>query len=162
MAPKAAAAAKPAAKRPAEGADNPPAKKGGAGLGQGRKKSNGLGKASGGTSQVSLAMLLGARTPSSSPAPAPAPPPASAPAPSPATAPAEPFASSQALGECWHAIIGYGTNETDEAEVEKALQANRQLVQRVIATDENFFFGPAKELLLEPGSAEKHTVSRKT
>ena len=51
MAPKAAAAAKPAVKRPAEGADNPPAKKGGAGLGQGRKKSNGLGKATGGTSQ---------------------------------------------------------------------------------------------------------------
>ena len=51
MAPKAAAAAKPAVKRPAEGADNPPAKKGGVGLGQGRKKSNGLGKATGGTSQ---------------------------------------------------------------------------------------------------------------
>ena len=51
MAPKAVAAAKPAVKRPAEGAENPPAKKGGAGLGQGRKKSNGLGKATGGTSQ---------------------------------------------------------------------------------------------------------------
>ena len=51
MAPKAAAAAKPAVKRPAEGADNPPAKKGGVGLGQGRKKSNGLGKATGGTSE---------------------------------------------------------------------------------------------------------------
>ena len=69
MAPKASAGkAKPAAKRPAEAADDPPAKKGGAGLGQGRKKSNALGKDTGGRSQVSLATLLGARTPALTPA----------------------------------------------------------------------------------------------
>ena len=69
MAPKASAGkAKPAAKRPAEAADDPPAKKGGAGLGQGRKKANALGKDTGGKSQVSLATLLGARTPARTPA----------------------------------------------------------------------------------------------
>jgi len=156
-------APKPNAKPSAAPGGEPPSTKGGAGLGQGRKKATPAlgagqkdlhGNVLPAKTQVSLATLIGARTPAPSqitpdtPAdtPSPSPAPASAPAPPSSAAPA--FQSAQELGELWHSLIGYGDSETDEAEVEKVLKANSLVIRRVIATDESFFFGPAKELLL--------------
>jgi hypothetical protein len=118
-------------KRKADAATEPEKQpKGGARAGAGRKPADkGLGndKLNKKTpTQVSLTTLLGSRQ-----APAPTPTTSATPAaaqPSPATAPAplsgEPRFDEESLGPAWHAIIGYGDQEGDEAIVEEKLKAH--------------------------------------
>ena len=60
-----------------------------------------------------------------------------------------PFKSSEEVGAAWHECIGYGDGARDESKVEQQLKANPLFASRVLATDERFFFGTAKELLLQ-------------
>ena len=61
---------------------------------------------------------------------------------------AEPFQSSQELGEQWHHLCGFGEMELVEQHVETVLLENATFLQRVLASNDELFFGPAKELLL--------------
>jgi hypothetical protein len=140
----------PKGKAAAAADDEPPAKRGGSGRGQGRKPTPpAFGAPSKAAKQhMSIADLLGARAPASQTAPgaaaplapasaaSPAPAPAQAPAPAPSrTAAAPAFTSAQEVGETWHSIIGYGEEQTDEAAVEKLLKENSLIARRVLATD---------------------------
>ena len=66
------------------------------------------------------------------------------------------FASGEELGEAWHKLIGYekkgahGKNVPfTPDEVAVVLQADLTFVQRVLASEENYFIGREKDLLLE-------------
>ena len=62
---------------------------------------------------------------------------------------AEPFKDTNELGIAWHSLSGFDPEQqTDEGNVEKLLKAQPLMLQRVLVTDESFFFGPAKVLLL--------------
>ena len=58
------------------------------------------------------------------------------------------FSNSQELGEAWHSLIGFGEAEMDATQVEAVLAANPVFKARILITPPEFFFGPAKELLL--------------
>ena len=133
----------PAAKKP----------KGGGGRGAGRKKAapalGGVqtdlhGKRITEKKQMNLADMIGAqRSPAAAAAPK-------------KPAAAVGFASGEVLGEAWHALIGYEKQDAKgksvpftPEEVAIVLKANPTFVQRVLASDESYFIGPAKELLLE-------------
>jgi len=143
--------------------DAPPAKKpkGGGGRGAGRKKASPVlggvqtdlyGKRIAEKKQLSLADMIGARQkPPQKPPPAPKKPPALEPA-----AAVVGFESGEELGEAWHKLIGYQKKDSEGKsvpftpdEVAIVLKADPAFAQRVLASDESYFIGPAKELLLE-------------
>ena len=59
---------------------------------------------------------------------------------------AQPFKDSIELGPAWHTLSGYGDEQLDEEHVERILKANLDFVKRVLVSNEDLFFGPAKEL----------------
>ena len=66
------------------------------------------------------------------------------------------YASAEELGVAWHELIGWQKNDANGTpvpftpeEVAKVLKANSAFVRRVLASDEEFFFGPRKVLLDE-------------
>ena len=102
--------------------------------------------------QPTLGDLLGARTTLPAPAAGGSPAAATAPVPAPAPAPAsEGFSTADALTQAWHSITGYEADgEINASKVKKALEgADKAFLRRVLATDESFFFGESKELLLQ-------------
>ena len=63
-----------------------------------------------------------------------------------------PFSTSQELGEAWHNLIGFGEAELDATQVSAAAgcadSRNLGFKRHILTTRPEFFFGPAKELLL--------------